>query len=70
MLSINEEINEHNLQHIYHSVEYYNGNYHVYSCICNNTFYEEHDWVLLLPYAIIPGPIRKACGVCGVEKIV
>ena len=68
LLSINEEINEHNLQHIYHLVEYYNDNYHVYRCICNNTFYEEHDWVLLSPYAIIPGPIRQVCSVCGVEK--
>ena len=68
LLSINDEINTNNLQHLYYGVDYYNDTYHVYRCYCNNSVYEEHNWVLLSPYAIIPGPIRQVCSVCGVEK--
>lgn len=69
LISVNNEINTNNLTHLYYGVEYYNDTYHKYRCYCNNELYEEHDWILLSSFAIIPHPIRQVCRICGVEKL-
>lgn len=68
LLSINEEIVLNNTTHIYYSIDYYNDTYHICRCLCNNLFYEEHEWILVSTLALNPQPIRMSCKKCGVEK--